>query len=293
MNKTFTSLTFLVFILFSNTLFSQDTLVGWTFPSGNADSIVDVSISLNSSRYISAQYGTYGLASYHSIPTYYTNGSQGAPDSAATADGWNDGVDSAYWMVKFKSTGYENLKLYSKQSSGGSNPGPRDWKVQYKLSGTTVWNDITGGTVVAANNWTSGVINGLDIPTACNNQSSSVSIRWVMTSNTNTAGGTVAATGIAKIDDITVTGTAIAGISAYDYDNLVKVYPNPNNGSFVMENTADLKEIRIFNAVGKCVYETEPAFGDKINMSGFESGIYFIQAITDDNDFQTSKFIVE
>jgi len=293
MNKIFTSIVFLALTLFANTLFAQDTLVGWTFPSGDADSIVDVSISLNSSRYISAQYGTWGLTSYHSIPTYYTNGSQGAPDSAATAVGWDNGVDSSYWMVKFKSTGYENLKLYSKQSSGGSNPGPRDWKVQYKLSGTTVWNDITGGTVVCANNWTSGVINGLDIPTACNNQSSSVSIRWVMTSNINTGGGTVAATGIAKIDDIVVTGTVLSGVELNEYENMVKVYPNPNNGNFIVENSTDVKQIRIFNTIGKCVYETVPAYGEKMNLSGFDNGIYIIQITTTENDLRTSKFIVE
>ena len=265
----------------------------WTFPSGDADSIVDVSISANSSRFISAQYGTYGLVTYHSIPTYYTNGSQGAPDSAATAVGWNNGVDSSYWMVKCKTTGYENLKLSSKQSSGGSNPGPRDFKVQYKLSGSTVWNDITGGTVVCANNWTSGVLNAIDLPVACNNQSSSVSIRWVMTSNFDINGGTVASTGIAKIDDILVTGTLISGVELNEYDNLVKVYPNPNNGSFTIENIRDYKAVRIFNTIGKCVYETETSFDNSINLSGFNKGIYFIQVTTSENEFKTSKFIVE
>jgi hypothetical protein len=280
--------------LWATNLFAQDTIVGWTFPSGSADSIVDVSISSNSSRFISAQYGTWGsTTTYHSIPTYYTNGSLGAPDSAATSTGWNNGVDSSYWMVKCKTPGYGSIKLYSKQSSGGSNPGPRDFKVQYKLSGTTMWTDITGGTVVCANDWTSGVLNGIDIPAVCNNQTNSVSIRWVMTSNFNTSGGTVASTGIAKIDNVIVTGTLLTGIESNVNQNAVSIYPNPNNGNFIIENTNNIKFIRIFNAIGKLVFETETTYDNRINLSGFEKGLYLIQLINMDNDLQISKVIVE
>ncbi len=295
MKRIFTQMLILCLPLWATNLFAQDTIVGWTFPSGSADSIVDFSAgTMNTTRYISAQYGTYGLPSYHSIPTYYTNGSLGAPDSAATSIGWNDGVDSSYWMVKCKTTGYGSLKLYSKQSSGGSNPGPRDFKVQYKLTGaTSPWIDISGGTVVCANNWTLGVINGIDLPAACNNQTSSISIRWIMTSNFDINGGTVASTGIAKIDNIIVTGTLLTGIESNANVNAVSIYPNPNNGSFIIENTNNIEYIRIYNAIGKLVFEAETSYDNRISLSGFDKGLYFVQLSNSDNNIQTSKVIVE
>jgi len=295
MKRIFTSILILCLPLFASNLFAQDTIVGWTFPGYSADSLADYSVgTLNTSRYISCQYGTWGKPTYHSIHTYYTNGSQGAQDSAATATGWNDGADSSYWMVKFKTTGYGSLKLYSKQLAGNSNPGPRDFKIQYKLPGSTSpWIDVTGGTMVCANNWTSAVANGLDLPSTCNNLTSQISIRWVMTSNYDLNGSTVLSTGISKIDDIIVTGTAVSGIESNNFDNIVNIYPNPSNGSFVIENTSDITFIRFFNIVGKCVYEKENSFDKQINLSGFDKGIYFIQLTTLDNDLHSSKIIVE
>ena len=296
MKRIFTRMLILCLPLWATNLFAQDTIVGWTFPSTSADSIADFSTgTLNTTRYLSCQYGTYGKPSYHSIPTdYTTNGSLGSPDKCGKTIGWDNGADSVYWMVKFKTTGCTNLKLYSKIQAGGSNPGPRDFKVQYKLPGsTTPWVDIVGGTIVCANDWTSGVVNGLDIPAACDNQTSQISIRWLQTSNFDFQGGVLLSSGISKIDDIIITGTVATGIESNNFNNLISIYPNPNNGSFIIENAVDIKYVRIFNSIGKLVFETEANFDNKINLSGFDKGFYLVQLTSIDNDLQTSKIIVE
>lgn len=235
MRKIFTFIFVAFMPLLMNSLLAQDTLVAWTFPASSAaDSVANIYNTHNSGRYLSCQYGTYGVPSYFSIHSDTTLGAN-PPSKCLMAADWANGADSAYWMVKFYTTGNENLKLYSMQESDGTLPGPKDFKVQYKLHGTTTWVDIPSGTIVCANNWTSGVLNGIDIPAACNNQTSQISIRWLQTSNLDINGNTLLSTGINKIDNIIITGTSDVGIVA-DEESLIKVYPNPNNGNFFIEN---------------------------------------------------------
>ena len=293
MKKFFTiiCLAFLPFL--TNSVFAQDTLIGWTFPSTSADKFADVgqtSLSF-ATRYISCQYG-YLAADTISI-NYSTNGSLGSPDKCAQATGWTTNPDSANWMVKFKTTGYGNLKLYSKQQSGNSNPGPKDFKIQYKLPGSTnPWIDLPGGTITCANDWTTGVANGISLPATCNNQSSQVGIRWMVTSQLDINGNALLTTGINKIDDIYITGTSTVGINEYKSE-IFNIYPNPSNGNVVIKNNGDISKIAVFDLLGKCVYTNENITGQRINVSGFEKGVYLVQVTTKDNDVITHKLIVE
>jgi hypothetical protein len=271
---------------------AQDTIVAWTFPSTSADSMVDKAISLNTSRYISCQIGTWGAPTYSGVFTdYTTNGSLGSPDKCAKATCWNNQADSMYWMVKFKTTGYGSLKLYSKIQAGGSNPGPRDFVVQYKLSGATIWNNLD--TLVCANDWTSGAVNGLSLPAACENSSSNVSVRWLITSNFDINGGTLLSTGICKIDDIIVTGTPAVGIEEPDPKTIITIYPNPSQGNFVIENDGDVSQIAVYNLLGHCVYINEKVIGAQTNLSGFEPGLYIIKVTSSIDGISTYKIVVE
>ncbi|OQA02105.1 MAG: hypothetical protein BWY70_00133 [Bacteroidetes bacterium ADurb.Bin408] len=267
----------------------QDTLEAWIFPDGSADSLVDVAISLNASRFISCEYGTAGPAL---VIDYTTNGSLGSPDKSAKVVGLENGADSVYWLIKFKSTGYQNLKLYSKQSSGGTNPGPKTFKVQYKLPGTSTWVDLPNGTVTCANDWTTGVLNGVDLPAACENQGSNVSIRWIQTTNLDINDAPVLATGISKIDDIVITGEIISGINETNGNDL-NIYPNPNTGNFSIETGDNVNQIKIYNLIGQCVYENNQVVKELIYFRSFEKGVYFINMYNENALISTSKLIVK
>lgn len=83
----------------------------------------------------------------------------------------------------------------------------------------------TGGNITVANDWTKGVVDSLALPATLDNPgTTSVYLRWVMTSNKSTAADSadVLSTGISKIDDIVVTGTLSGvGISTVIYENNV------------------------------------------------------------------------
>ncbi len=267
----------------------QDTLEAWLFPDGSNDSLVDVAVSLNASRFISCEYGTAGPAL---VIDYTTNGAQASPDKSAKVVGLQNGADSAYWLIKFKSTGYQNLKLSSKQSSGGNNPGPKEFKVQYKLPGTSTWVDLPNGTVTCANDWTTGVLSNVDLPATCENQSSNVSLRWLQTTNLDINDSPVLATGISKIDEIVITGQLISGINESSLNGL-NIYPNPNSGDFSIETNGHIRRIKIYNLLGQCVYENNQVVKELIYFRSFEKGAYFINLYDENSLISSSKLIVK
>ena len=282
--------------IFATKASAQVAIAAWTFPASSADAIIDSGdLTLNSGRFISCQYGTQGLSSYYIIPIDYTQDGSLVPsvpnDKCGAVTALNNCADSAYWMIKFKTTGYNNVKLYSKQWASLTPPGPRDFKIQYRLTGGIVWNDLDS--VVCANDWTSGVVNGLVLPTDCNNQSLNVSIRWLMSSNTDISGGSLSATGISKIDDIIITGIPTTGIANTDTRIPVSIYPNPNNGNFIINNTGSIKNIKIYDMVGRCVYTVNNTSDCKLPISGLINGVYIMNITTTDEEQVSYKFVVE
>ncbi|GGC49038.1 hypothetical protein GCM10010993_29360 [Belliella aquatica] len=129
----------------------------------------------------------------------------GSPGRAATATGWNNFDIERFWLVSVNTIGFESLTLSSKQQS--SNTGPRDFKAQYSLDGSS-WTDIPGADITTANNFTTGVLNKISLPQAANNNAS-VFIRWFNTSSTSVGDATIASTGTSRIDEIFIEGLAL------------------------------------------------------------------------------------
>ena len=124
-------------------------------------------------------------------------------DGVAASTGWQEATtNEKYWITTFSTVGCTNLTFTSKQR--GSNTGPKDFKMQYKI-GAGSWTDVAGATIVVGNdNYVSGVLANYSLPAAMNNQSA-VSLRWLCTSTDAIGGGVVAATGVNRLD-ITVYG---------------------------------------------------------------------------------------
>jgi len=177
----------------------HDTIVKWTFPTGNAtDTIANGGIPANLSKVIKTVGGTSVLL----FPA-------GATTKSASATKWDNGSGTKYWQVSFTTKGYDSLFFTSKQRS--SSTGPRDFKVQYRLGSTGTWSDVQNAAVIdTADNFVKGFLTD-SLPVVCNNNDS-VYLRWIMTSNISAKGGTVGSTGTSSIDDIIICGHNISGI---------------------------------------------------------------------------------
>jgi hypothetical protein len=267
---------------------AQDTIVGWTFTQ-NADTSLYANFGITSNlgaRFIAAE-DTGGVSR---IITW-TNG---VADYAATAEGWDAGEGIKFWSIKFKAQGYEDLKLYSKQRSGGNNPGPKYFKAQYRFSGGD-FMDIPGSdTITVGNDWTTGVISNLALPAEMSDTSVSLYIRWLQITNTASSGGlAVTDSGINKIDEIFILGTPTSSSIKEQKSSLpLNIYPNPATDVVTIE-AQENTVITLLDMVGKVVSEARMESAVyKMNVSELNSGIYFISVVVANTGERVTRKLV-
>ena len=270
----------------SSPMWAQDTLVGWTFPTGTGnDSLPDFAIPFVPTTPIKAIGGTSAIS-------FSTNG---LTTFSAQATGWDNGMDTKYWQIGFTSNGYQNLKLSSIVRSGGSNPGPRDFKIQYKIGDNGTWTDVAGGTITTAANWTAGALPNLNLPPEVDNQSTMIYIRWVMASNLDINDADVLPSWISKMDNIFVKGDHIAtGLSQSENPNEISIYPNPATGIISVSNFPK-GFIDVYNSAGQQVKSAdneETGSNISFDLSDLPRGIYFCRFRTN-GEVKTSKILLE
>ncbi|MBN2682717.1 MAG: T9SS type A sorting domain-containing protein [Bacteroidales bacterium] len=279
-------------VVLASTYVEPDTITGWSFP--NPDDI-----ELNANMGLSGNLG-YDIraedTSFNQRTISLTNGADGTGDYAATAEGWDEGANNKAWSIKFKANGYSNMKVSSKQRSGDTNPGPKDFKIQCQLSGQP-WIDVVGGNVTVANDWTTGVVDRLALPSEIDLPgSTSIYIRWIMTSNDDIMGGTVASTGTSKIDDILVIGEASgSGIETIIYADKLNVYPNPSNDIINVESEDEIVLIQVYNLMGAKIldYKVNSTFSS-LDVSELTNGMYILRAFyKNERQAATRRIIVE
>jgi len=246
---------------------AQEEIVKWTFPNNSlSDTVQNGSNPLNL---------TSTLRIEGAGPITMTNG---ATTKAATATNWNDGMNTKFWYITFKTIGYEQVKISFKQSAGGTNGGPRDFKLQYKIGSSGLWADVEGGTDTLANNWTKGVVNNLNLPADCQNQAEEIFVRWIMTSNTDVSLPAIITAGVSKIDDLIVTGMPNTGIYDKQETKSMRTFPNPSSASFSISMEKGTSLIEIYNSNGQLVYKAFPENEILPVNKSLPAGLYFIKA---------------
>ena len=263
MKKTFTLLSIIAFtgIMNFNSV-AQDTIVQWTFPTEAAEADGGA-IGANLLQVIETAGGTSEIQFKNGITT-----------KAAQATGWDNGADAKKWKVEFETTGYTNIKLSSIITSGGADPGPRDFKVQYRVDDGE-WTDVENSEFQTANDWTTGALVDLPIPTICDDKTL-IKIRWIMTSDTATNGVLLTELGKSKIDNIFITGDLINGDDELFPAQLAKVYPNPAV-DFLTVRSESTAQIYMYNINGQQVISKLSYNGEKIDISRLTSGIYLLK----------------
>lgn len=256
-----------------------DTLTGWTFPTGAEE-------DLNANQGTEQNMG-YDIRkedeSGNEDVISFTNGTL-ENDFAATAENWDNGADNKFWSIKFKAALYRDFRVSSKQRAGENKPGPKDWKLQYQLSGQETWTDIPGGEVTCANDWTTGVVEDLLLPEDANYPESSVYIRWIMTSNLDINGDEVLPTGICKIDDILITGVSPTGITKPIAIETIKVYPNPCTSTLFVDLAISAASYAIYDLTGRKVAAGNLEGSNAINIADEHKGMHLVSLFDEDGD---------
>lgn len=103
---------------------------------------------------------------------------------------------------------------------------------------------------------------------------------------------------LGQSQDYSLIASGTNGISLnsrdYDMDNSIFVYPNPVSDvlNYKFKDNVEISNIEITDLAGKQIYfTTEPKLHSNINVSNFESGVYFVKFSTDSNTSIVKKFI--
>jgi hypothetical protein len=100
--------------------------------------------------------------------------------------------------------------------------------------------------------------------------------------------------GCSETQSVTVTEATSTGVNNISTSNIVKIYPNPNNGKFVINmNTNDLYYVSITNIVGQNVVSTTfTGITKEIQLNEVESGMYFV-TVKNESFMFTERVIVK
>jgi len=146
-----------------------------------------------------AEISLYGGAEFDA----WVAGATASPDQAPNTVKWDN--SGSYWQISISTKNYTEISISSKQR--GSNTGPKEFKIEYSIDNGSNWQAV-GTTINVANNFTTGCVNDLALPSECDNLDNLL-IRWLNVSNISVNGSTVASTGTSRIDDIIVKGVEI------------------------------------------------------------------------------------
>jgi hypothetical protein len=278
----------IIFISFASV--AQETITGWSFPANSGPDSLNADLGLTGNKAYDLRFQLELTPTSDSTINTITFVSGATTFAAATA-GWDNGADSKFWSIKFKANNYTDFKVSSKQMS--SSNGPRDFKLQWRLSSGT-YEDVSGGTVTLGSDWVSGSVTDLPVPIS-GQGTGSIYIRWIMASNNDLTGGTVTPAGQSMIDDILVTAVGSTGEDEIIFTNLFNVFPSPSNGTFTVAARQPLEKITVLDLNGKTLFAMDhPAAIQKISLSNAKPGIYFLKVrFTGSETDHIARFTIE
>ncbi|HOI32457.1 MAG: hypothetical protein PHG67_04500 [Bacteroidales bacterium] len=211
---------FLITLMITASTFAQtETLAKWTFPSGDvADTLAEEANEFNQNAFLSTMGGTGAIEMKN-----------GETTKAAQCNGWDNGAGTKAWYIQISTMSHKNITVSSKQQSGNNDPGPKDFKLQFKTEDIRDWIDIENAEISVVNDWTTSALVNFQLPEPCENQEVLL-IRWVLTSNLDINGVELVESGKTKIDDIEIKGEVFTSLDQIDdKKNPIILYYNSDN----------------------------------------------------------------
>lgn len=93
-----------------------------------------------------------------------------------------------------------------------------------------------------------------------------------------------------KFDNIRLHGNATTSIGEANFKKgLIRVFPNPANEQLTVLTKEGVKEISITDMSGRQVYKN--VFSEKIDLSGFKSGMYLLTCVMKSGEMDTRFFV--
>jgi hypothetical protein len=228
----------------SSALAQTETLAKWTFPSSDvADTLAEEANEFNQDAYLSTMGGTGAIEMKN-----------GETSKAAQCNGWDNGNDTKAWYIQISTEGHKNITVSSKQQSGNNDPGPTDFKLQYRTVTIRDWVDIENADITVLNDWTSSALFEIPLPEACENQEV-LFIRWVLTSNLDINGVELVESGKTKIDDIEIKGEVYTSLDQIGAEKSpVKIHYTADN-QINFNSSILIKNVIQYDLSGKMLNE--------------------------------------
>ncbi len=285
-------LLFAALIICAMAVSAQETITGFTFPVNSGPDSLNANLGSTTNKSYDIRFQWVLTPTSDSTLNTVTF-VDGATTFAAATSGWENGADVKFWSIKFKANNYSNFKVSSKQKSDATIPGPRDFKLQWRLSSGT-YADVSGGAITLGADWATGVVTDLPVPIT-GQGTGSIYIRWIMSSNTDINGGTVTAGGQSMIDDILVTAVSSLGQNEILYTNRLKLFPSPNQGYFTLSSSEPMEKISVTDLSGKTIFSmADPSQKQAIALPNAKSGLYLLKVRFAGSDEEVStRFVVE
>ena len=268
-------------VLFNFGINAQDIVIaGWTFPVSSA--VADTGLTINLGNEITTIGGTSAIEFKNGFET-----------KAAQATAWNNGMGLKAWVINLSTEGYNNLTISSRQQSGGNDPGPKDFKIQFSVDGGEIWEDVENGQITVENDWETSLVNNLPLQENSYDQSQ-LKIRWIMTSNeASGAGGDVLESGKSKIDNIFIRGDQINAIEDVFSSVKINIFPNPATNYIDVKSNGTMQNIVITDLSGKIIFQkTINTQFKRIDISDLSKGNYFITVKNTEDRKEISRLLM-
>jgi hypothetical protein len=161
-------------------------------------------------------------------------------------------------------TNADKLQIFTSTDCGNS------W-ISRKVITSTTLASLAGGTGTSAYVPTPSQFTTYTVPINAVSANHNVMFRWEFIADPTSPGNNL------YIDNINIIAAADAGIEQFANNNELTIYPNPNNGSFVIEpNSAAKQTVQVYDVNGKLVLSQTINGKSTIDAGSLNEGVYNI-----------------
>lgn len=222
-------------------------------------------------------------------PLTLTSSTTGSPTSYSwsTGGGTPASATTSSTSVTYSSAGVKTISLTVSSGTLSST----STKTVNVIANPTINATASSTLLCSGQSSTITATGGTTYSWAPNSSSSATVVVSPTTNTTYTVTGTTS--GCSSTKTVSVNVSACTGIDQLLNDNIISVFPNPNQGSFIISTSIQDVTATIFNTLGQVVVDKALNVSENsIDVSAFGKGIYYVQ-LHSSSFTKTVKVVVE